>query len=119
MKDLPYSQELSKFCHSLKDPVYLKPLIESVKDKQVVLLGECTHGTSEFYHLRKLISLELIKNHGFNLMAVEGEWGACQRIHQFLNDHMSSDYTGAVDILKTMNRWPTWMLANLEMEDFL
>ncbi|MFZ3179732.1 MAG: erythromycin esterase family protein [Methylocystis silviterrae] len=43
-------------------------------DAQVVLLGEATHGTSEFYRARAAITRELVRNHGFTIVAVEADW---------------------------------------------
>jgi erythromycin esterase-like protein len=37
----------------------------------VVLLGGGTHGTSEFYQDRAEITKHLVKNHGFNILALE------------------------------------------------
>jgi erythromycin esterase-like protein len=43
-------------------------------DARVVLLGEASHGTSEFYRARAAISRRLIERHGFNIVAVEADW---------------------------------------------
>lgn len=47
-------------------------------DARVVLLGETTHGTHEFYAARAQITRRLIERHGFNIVAVEGDWRCCQ-----------------------------------------
>ena len=49
-------------------------------DAKVVLLGEATHGTSEFYRARAAITRRLIERHGFNLVAVEADWPDAARI---------------------------------------
>ena len=95
---------------SIKD---LSPLIQKIKDKKIVMLGESTHGTSEFYNLRLEISRELVENHGFNFIAVEGDWPACQSINHFV--HNNSNQTDPLSVLQSFSRWPTWMWANYEM----
>lgn len=52
----------------------LSPLLERIGDAQVVLLGEATHGTSEFYRFRARITRELILRRGFRIVAVEADW---------------------------------------------
>jgi erythromycin esterase len=62
-----YSDEIKKRVRPLGSIDDLYPLIDKIKDKKVVMLGESSHGTSEYYQWRKEISLELIRNHGFSL----------------------------------------------------
>ncbi len=52
----------------------LATLAERFADKRVVLLGEATHGTAEFYDARARITEMLVKKHGFNIVAVEADW---------------------------------------------
>ena len=52
----------------------LDPLLARIGDAQVVLIGEATHGTSEFYRMRARITQELIVARGFNIVAIEGDW---------------------------------------------
>ncbi len=59
-------------------------LIERIGDARVVLLGEATHGTSEFYRMRARISRELIERCGFDFVAVEADWPDAMRIHRFV-----------------------------------
>ncbi len=56
------------------DTVDLGPLLEQIGDARVVLLGEATHGTSEFYRMRERISRELVAKKGFRFIAIEGDW---------------------------------------------
>lgn len=88
-------------------------VIEKIKDKKIVMLGESTHGTNEFYKWRLDITKTLVEDHGFNFIAVEGDWPACQAVNQFVNKaDLKSD---PLETLKHFNRWPTWMWANYEM----
>ncbi len=56
------------------DFVDLKPLLARIGDARIVLIGEATHGTSEFYEMRAQISRALITEKGFNFVAIEGDW---------------------------------------------
>jgi len=63
----------------------LKPLLARIGDARVVLIGEASHGTSEFYRMRDKISRALIETKGFNFVAIEGDWPDAARIdHQKL-----------------------------------
>ena len=107
-----YQQEIINKAMPLKDETSLKSLINSVKDKKIVMIGEASHGTQDYYKWRQLISQELITQHGFNFISVEGDWPACQRINQFIKGQEHGD---SHKILSTFDRWPTWMWANLEL----
>lgn len=94
-------------------PPDLSPLIERIAPARVVLLGEASHGTSEFYSLRAEISRDLITEHGFRFIAVEGDWNALYRLNRYVKGY-DQDATSAGEIMRTFERWPTWMWANEE-----
>src|SRR5690606_39009184 len=54
--------------------VDLEPLLQRIGDSRVVLLGEASHGTAEFYDMRARITRELVEKKGFNIVAVEADW---------------------------------------------
>ena len=61
----------------------LGSLLERIGHSKLVLIGEATHGTSEFYRLRARITRELIRRRGFRIIAVEADWpdaAACQSL---------------------------------------
>src|ERR671927_628095 len=60
------------------------PLIELVGDARIVLLGEATHGTHEFYRERARITTRLIEELGFSLVAIEGDWPDAYNIHHYI-----------------------------------
>ncbi len=96
---------------SLKD---LDPLLERIGKARIVLLGEATHGTSDFYILRSIISQKLITERGFSFIAVEGDWPECYLINRYIKGYESS-YSNATKLLaNTFESWPTWMWANQE-----
>lgn len=96
----------------------LDPLIERIGDSQFVLLGEASHGTSEFYRWRAEISKRLIQEKGFAFIAVEGDWPDCYKINRYIKAQYH-DEEKAYNILHSFNRWPTWMWANKEMVELV
>ena len=99
--------------HRIKSKHDLDLLIDKIGDRRIVMLGEASHGTHEFYTWRSYISQQLIRKKGFQFIAVEGDWPDCYRINQFIKGE--TEETKATDVLKTFSRWPTWMWANWEI----
>ncbi|CAN5528277.1 hypothetical protein BH24GEM3_BH24GEM3_05980 [soil metagenome] len=60
------------------------PLMERIGDARVVLLGEATHGTHEFYRERARITRRLIEERGFTIVAVEADWPRAYRVNRFV-----------------------------------
>lgn len=96
----------------------LLPLINTASRAQYVLLGEASHGTSEFYKIRAAITKELIQHHDFSFIAVEGEWPSCFEVNRYIKGY-TNQYANAEDVLKTFNRWPSWMWANQEIKELI
>lgn len=95
----------------LRGPDDLGPLIERVGGARFVLLGEASHGTSEFYSWRAAISRRLIVEKGFSFIAVEGDWPDCYRVDRYVKGR--ADAAGSArETLRAFERWPTWMWAN-------
>ncbi|HLW57588.1 MAG TPA: erythromycin esterase family protein [Bacteriovoracaceae bacterium] len=105
--------EIVQIGKGFRDISDFSELIEKIKDKKIVMLGESTHGTHEFYEWRKRISCELLKNHDFNFIAVEGDWPSCEKVNQNIQGKDSSD------VLKHFSRWPTWMWGNEEVQELM
>ncbi|WP_307326936.1 erythromycin esterase family protein [Evansella vedderi] len=89
-------------------------LLERASKSKYVLLGESTHGTSEFYTLRAEISKWLIQEKGFNFIAVEGDWPSCYEVNRFIKEY-TNEFTNAKDPLNSFKRWPQWMWYNKEV----
>ena len=100
--------------YSLKGTKDLDPLMERIGGAHHVLLGEASHGTHEYYTWRTAITKRLIQEKGFNFIAVEGDWPDCYKINRFIKGYEDQD-KAAVDVLKSFDRWPTWMWANWEV----
>ena len=66
-------QALHTLARPLRDANDLAPLLDAVDDARLVLLGEASHGTREFYAWRDLLSRRLIREHGFSFIAIEGD----------------------------------------------
>src|SRR5687768_4697967 len=112
MSERALYHEILDHARPLKRRADLAPLIERCKDKKVVMLGEASHGTKEFYEWRDMISRELVEHHGFKFIAVEGDWPPCQKVHELVQKF---DEGSSYEALANFTRWPTWMWANAEM----
>jgi erythromycin esterase-like protein len=96
----------------------LDVLIEAIGDKKYVLLGEATHGTSEFYKLRMELSRKLIETKGFSFIAVEGDWPSCYEVNRYVKQYKHGK-SNARAVMEGFNRWPTWMWANEEVGELM
>jgi len=95
----------------------LEPLINSLKDKKVVMLGEASHGTHEYYIWRAKISKILIEEHGFNFIAVEGDWPPCYQLNRHVKNYEDAP-KDTYQMLQEFKRWPSWMWANWEVHEW-
>lgn len=87
---------------------------ERFAEARVVLLGEATHGTSEFYRARAAITRRLIERHDFTIVAVEADWPDAAAIDRYVRHKPPS---GVAE--PAFERFPTWMWRNLEVHDFI
>jgi erythromycin esterase-like protein len=100
--------------HHLTTANDLTPLIEDTNGRRVVMLGEASHGTHEYYTWRTAISKRLIQEQGFNFIAVEGDWPDCYKINRYVKGYKDAG-DDIVTVLSSFDRWPTWMWANWEV----
>ena len=97
--------------------------MNDIGEMPVVMLGEASHGTHEYYTWRTAISKRLIGEKGFSFIAVEGDWPDCYKINRYIKGYQSAppDRSGRGagnsirDVLMHFDRWPTWMWANWEV----
>src|SRR5664280_1815937 len=96
------------------DKADLGPLLNRIGDARLVLLGEASHGTSEFYRMRERISRELIVKKGFRFVAIEGDWPDAARVDHYVRhlEYPASEWTAFA-------RFPTWMWRNNEVRAFV
>ncbi|TIT02541.1 protein-L-isoaspartate(D-aspartate) O-methyltransferase [Mesorhizobium sp.] len=97
----------------LDDPAFGE-LFDRFGDRRVVLLGEASHGTSEFYRARAAITRRLIEKHGFTIVAVEADWPDAAAIDRYVR-HRSS----RADADPPFQRFPTWMWRNTDVAAFV
>jgi erythromycin esterase-like protein/adenine/guanine phosphoribosyltransferase-like PRPP-binding protein len=99
------------------DPGQYDALIDGIGDARVVLLGEATHGTHEFYRERAFITRRLIVEKGFAGVAVEADWPDAYRVNRYVRG-VSADADGE-EALTDFRRFPTWMWRNADVLDFV
>lgn len=114
MKDQLMMQSIRKHAQPFVKEESLKMLIDRVGDAKYVLLGEASHGTSEFYTVRAELSKRLITEKGFRFIAVEGDWPSCYTLNRYVKGYSDAGVE-AREALKDFNRWPAWMWANREI----
>jgi erythromycin esterase-like protein len=93
------------------------PLITLIGDAPLVLIGEASHGTHEFYRERAQITKRLIKEKGFTAVAVEADWPDAYRVNRYVRG--SNSDADAVEALSGFKRFPSWMWRNADVLDFV
>jgi protein-L-isoaspartate(D-aspartate) O-methyltransferase len=97
------------------DAAHLEPLLERIGNARVVLLGEATHGTAEFYELRARLSLALMEaDPNVKIVAVEADWPDARQIHRYIRSQEA-----ALHPERAFTRFPTWMWANRHVLRFV
>ncbi len=84
-------------------------------DASLILLGEATHGSEEFYRARSAISRRLLRDHGFDAIAVEADWPDALRVQRWLHGQPREHDRSATDALGSFHRFPLWMWRNHAM----
>jgi erythromycin esterase-like protein/predicted phosphoribosyltransferase len=92
-------------------------LVERAATARVVLLGEASHGTSEFYRERAEITKRLIAEAGFSAVAVEADWPDAYRVNRFVRGAGGDE--SADEALSDFRRFPAWMWRNAEVAEFV
>jgi erythromycin esterase-like protein len=92
-------------------------LMALVGDARIVLLGEASHGTHEFYRERARITKRLITERGFTAVAIEGDWPDAYRVNRYIRG--AREDLDAEEALRGFRRFPTWMWRNAEMLDMV
>lgn len=95
----------------------MEQIIKLVGDKRIVLIGDASHGTHEFYELRAKITQRLIEEKGFNAVAIEGDWPDAYRVNRYL--HGATDVLSTNEALEGFKRFPAWMWRNTEVASFI
>ena len=95
------------------DPAFGQ-MFDRFANRRVVLLGEASHGTSEFYRARAAITRRLIEEHGFTIVAVEADWPDAAAIDRYVRHRPARDRTEL-----PFQRFPTWMWRNTDVAAFI
>src|SRR3954454_13696244 len=93
----------------LDDPAFRR-LFDGFADRRVVLLGEASHGTSEFYRARAAITRRLIEEHGFTIVAVEADWPDAAAVDRYVRHRPARTRAEP-----PFQRFPTWLWRNVEI----
>ena len=101
----------------LVTPADLDPVLERVGDARIVLLGEASHGTHEYYAWRAALTKRLVEEKGFGFVAVEGDWPECYQVNRCVRLRPGAPESPRA-VLDAFDRWPTWMWANEEVVEF-
>jgi erythromycin esterase-like protein len=107
---------------SAAEPFGAKPkdhrhLLERITPSSVTLIGEASHGTQDFYHLRASITKHLIEHHGLDAVAVEADWPDAYRVNRYVRGQgVDADANAA---LSGFERFPSWMWRNTEVLSFI
>ncbi len=112
-KEITLDQYLARKAVNLSEGNDLDKLIEKASDKRLVLLGEASHGTHEYYKWRGKISKRLISEKGFNFILVEGDFASLYELNRYVKG-IDKDSSSAIDVLSKLDRWPQWMWGNHE-----
>lgn len=116
--DISLEEAIKKHALPYRSSEDLNRIVDAIGSSKIVLLGEATHGTSEFYTIRAELSKRLIQERGFSIIAIEGDWPPSHAVNRHAKTYSNSDKESR-EVLKAFNRWPTWMWANEEVADFI
>ncbi|HYD52949.1 MAG TPA: erythromycin esterase family protein, partial [Gemmatimonadaceae bacterium] len=118
LDDRELTRAIRDAAHPLRGaPSDFDPLLALIGDARVVLLGEATHGTHEFYELRARITKRLLVERGFGAVVIEGDWPDAYRVNRYVRD-CSAD-SEAIESLAGFRRFPQWMWRNADVLDFV
>ncbi|TPN29610.1 protein-L-isoaspartate(D-aspartate) O-methyltransferase [Mesorhizobium sp. B2-3-3] len=97
----------------IDDPAF-GAMFDRFGSRRVVLLGEASHGTSEFYRARAAVTQRLLQRHGFTIVAVEADWPDAAQINRYVRAEERQS-----DAQPPFQRFPTWMWRNTEVAAFI
>lgn len=101
---------------------------DSVGETKVLLIGDASHGTSEFYSVRAEITKYMVQHHGFNIIAVEADWPDAEAVDRYVRHRPGPGPVASVQPATQAEksgrepaflRFPTWMWRNVEVQDFV
>jgi protein-L-isoaspartate(D-aspartate) O-methyltransferase len=105
--------EAAEALPDIGDPLFA-PLFDRYADKRIVLLGEASHGTTEFYRARAAITRRLVEVHGFDIVAVEADWPDAAAIDRYVRHRPPAPAAEP-----PFRRFPAWMWRNTDVAAFI
>lgn len=118
---------IKPFTSVSEDTDTITDYFDSFGNCKVLLIGDASHGTSEFYHVRAEITKYMVQKHGFNIVAVEADWPDAEAVDRYVR-HRPGPGQGTVEPSgkaelqgkePAFMRFPTWMWRNMEVRDFV
>lgn len=103
---------------SFDSPEDFDSMFNRIENQKLVLMGEASHGTSEFYVWRAELSKRLIAEKGYNFIAVEGDWPALSKVNEYVK-HKHGAPESAEAAMEYIDRWPLWMWRNQEVKSLI
>jgi protein-L-isoaspartate(D-aspartate) O-methyltransferase len=97
----------------VEDPDFAA-IVDRFAGKRIVLMGEASHGTSEFYRARAALTMRLVEKHGFTIVAVEADWPDAAFVNRVVKGERQPQ-----GVQPPFQRFPTWMWRNAEVAAFI
>ena len=113
-RELSLPECIAEAAEPLPDPdedAHFGEWFDRFADRRVVLLGEASHGTQEFYAARAAITRRFVERHGFTIVAVEADWPDAAAIDRYIRHRPRRP-----DAPAPFQRFPTWMWRNTEID---
>jgi len=113
---------ITEFSHAIPDHLH------NFGDCKILLIGDASHGTSEFYTARAEITKYMVEHHGFNIVAIEADWPDAEAVDRYVRRRPGFGPSAGVqpggkgersDKEPPFKRFPTWMWRNMEVHDFV
>lgn len=118
MTDAPIIKAINKSAIPLNiESLNIENILKLIGDKRIVLIGDASHGTHEFYEIRAKITQKLIEEKGFNAVAIEGDWPDAYQVNRYI--HGRKDLLTASDALSNFKKFPIWMWRNTVISKFI
>ncbi|MFL6515009.1 MAG: erythromycin esterase family protein [Chthoniobacterales bacterium] len=112
-----HADKIAMVARRITGPADYEPLLETIGDRHLVLIGEASHGTHEFYHVRAELTKWLIEHKGFKSVAVEADWPDALRVHRYIQG--TGNERDADEALCDFKRFPQWMWRNTVVVAFV
>jgi len=92
-------------------------LLVDFQGVDLVLIGEASHGTHEFYQERANLTRRLIEEEHFSAVVVEADWPDAYRVNRYVRSTSADEE--ALEALDDFERFPAWMWRNADVLDFI